>query len=82
MASEQKLLCLNILGFKKPGISAEDYRNYMIKEHAPLVAAMFEKYGFLHWSMVSHSCHHPLYIPFARSQCGNTEHPPLNLIIT
>ena len=53
MESEQKLLCLNILGFKKPGISSEEYRTYMVKEHAPLVAALFEKYGFLHWNMVS-----------------------------
>ena len=52
-ASDQKLLCLNILGYKKPDISSEEYRQYMVNEHAPLVAGLMKKYGFLHWSMVS-----------------------------
>ncbi len=52
MASDQKLLCLNILGYKKPGISSEEYRNYMVNVHAPLVAGLMQKYGFLQWSMV------------------------------
>lgn len=52
MESNNKLLCLNILGFKKQGISTEEYRGYMLNVHAPLVARLMEKYGFLHWSMV------------------------------
>ncbi|AEO61188.1 hypothetical protein MYCTH_2069815 [Thermothelomyces thermophilus ATCC 42464] len=50
-SSDQKLLCLNILGYKKPGISSEEYRNYMVNVHAPLVAGLMKKYGFLQWSM-------------------------------
>lgn len=55
MASDksQKLLCLNILGYKKEGIDSEEYRNYMVNVHAPLVAGLMQKYGFLQWSMVS-----------------------------
>ncbi|KID82418.1 conidial pigment polyketide synthase PksP/Alb1 [Metarhizium guizhouense ARSEF 977] len=51
MESNNKLLCLNILGFKKQGISTEEYRSYMLNVHAPLVAQLMEKHGFLHWSM-------------------------------
>ncbi|KAI0008777.1 EthD domain-containing protein [Xylariaceae sp. FL0662B] len=51
MASDSKLLCLNILGFKKPGISTEAYRDYMVNVHGPLVSGLMEKYGFLHWNM-------------------------------
>lgn len=53
MASDQKLLCLHILGYKKPGISSEEYQHYMVSVHAPLVAGLMQKYGFLQWSMVS-----------------------------
>lgn len=52
-APQNKYLCLNILGFKKPGISGQDYRDYMIHTHAPLVAGLMEKYGITQWSMVS-----------------------------
>jgi hypothetical protein len=55
MTSDRKLLCLNILGYKKPGISSEEYRNYMVNVHAPLVAGLNQKYGVVQWSMVSES---------------------------
>lgn len=51
--NNQKLLCLNILGYKKEGIDLAEYRNYMANVHAPLVAGLMQKYGFLQWSMVS-----------------------------
>ncbi|KAJ4294952.1 hypothetical protein N0V88_005192 [Collariella sp. IMI 366227] len=51
MSSDQKLLCLHILGYKKPGISSEEYQHYMVSVHAPLVAGLMQKYGFLQWSM-------------------------------
>ncbi|KHN94790.1 Dimeric alpha-beta barrel [Metarhizium album ARSEF 1941] len=51
MGSDNKLLCLNILGYKKPGITAEEYRSYMVNHHAPRVAQLMDKYGFLQWNM-------------------------------
>lgn len=49
----QQLLALTICGYKKFDISEEDYRHYMTKVHAPLVAGLMEKYGFVSWNMVS-----------------------------
>ncbi|EON65342.1 hypothetical protein W97_04580 [Coniosporium apollinis CBS 100218] len=47
----QQLLALTICGYKKSDISEEDYRHYMTKVHAPLVAGLMEKYGFVSWNM-------------------------------
>ena len=49
---KQKLLALNILGYKKDGISDEEYRQYMTTVHAPLVSGLMAKYGFVSWTMV------------------------------
>ncbi|KAI1084277.1 EthD domain-containing protein [Whalleya microplaca] len=51
MEPSSRLLCLNILGFKKSGMSAEEYRDYMVNVHGPLVSGLMEKYGFLQWNM-------------------------------
>nr|QDK64759.1 AshZ [Aschersonia paraphysata] len=47
----QQPLCLNILSYKKDGITSEEYKHYMVNEHGPLVAGLMEKYGFLQWTM-------------------------------
>lgn len=52
MSSDGKMLCLNILGYKKEAISTEEYRDYMVNMHAPLVKNLMEKYGVVQWSMV------------------------------
>ena len=53
-AKSRELLCLNILGYRKPGMSIEDYRKYLTENHAPLVRDLMVKYGFVGYNIVSH----------------------------
>ena len=50
--SSEPLLCLTITAFQKPGLTESEYREYMTKSHAPLVAPLMEKYGIVRYTMV------------------------------
>ncbi|KAF7587028.1 hypothetical protein BBP40_007850 [Aspergillus hancockii] len=50
--SNGKLLCLTICGYRRPGMSEEDYRHHMTKVSAPLTQDLMVKYGVIRWTQI------------------------------
>ncbi|GIJ81542.1 hypothetical protein Asppvi_000041 [Aspergillus pseudoviridinutans] len=50
--SEGKYLCLTICGYRKPGMSEEDYRNHMVNVSAPMTKHLMVKYGVKRWTQI------------------------------
>ena len=40
-----KFLCLTRCGYRKPGMSENDYRNHMVNVSAPMTKDLMDKYG-------------------------------------
>ncbi|KAH8589375.1 EthD domain-containing protein [Bisporella sp. PMI_857] len=45
-------LCLTILGYRRPGMSQEDYRHHMTKISAPMTKDLMVKYGVKRWTQI------------------------------
>jgi len=54
-----QFLCLTICGYRRPGMSEDDYRHHMTQVSAPMTKKLMVKYGVKRWTMVSSSPSHP-----------------------
>ncbi|KAJ0420670.1 hypothetical protein BJY00DRAFT_312835 [Aspergillus carlsbadensis] len=55
----RRLLCLSMLGYKKPGLTEEELCDFQSRQHSKMVSEMMEKYGVVHYS-ITHNAAKPM----------------------
>ncbi|KAL6718203.1 hypothetical protein ACLMJK_004291 [Lecanora helva] len=50
-SSKKGLYCLTICGFRKPGMSEEDFKEYMTNTHGRISKDLLAKYGMVRWTL-------------------------------
>lgn len=63
----KRRLCLTICTTRKPGLSEEEFGEYLMKIHGPLSKGLLAKYGMIRWSMVGNVLW--WFLRLARVQC-------------
>ena len=53
LSTNKRYLCLTICGYRKPGMSEDDYRNHMVNVSAPMTKGLMVKYGIQRWTQVN-----------------------------
>ena len=49
----QRLFQWTVCAYRKPGMTEEDYHQYLSEKHAPLVRGLLAKYGIIKFTMAS-----------------------------
>ncbi|KAF2133651.1 hypothetical protein P153DRAFT_250358, partial [Dothidotthia symphoricarpi CBS 119687] len=50
--SDDQFLCLTICGYRRPGMSQEEYRHHMTHVSGPMTKGLMVKYGVKSWSLI------------------------------
>ena len=72
LSTNKKYLCLTICGYRKAGMSEEDYRNHMVNVSAPMTKGLMVKYGIQRWTQVNNKypSHHYSSYSSSRMNCA------------
>ncbi|KKK17624.1 hypothetical protein AOCH_007694, partial [Aspergillus ochraceoroseus] len=50
--SAQSQICITITGIRKPGMSEQEFHDYIVQHHSPLAIPFLAKYGIQEYNLV------------------------------